>query len=133
MANLNKVQLIGRLTRDPEARTFSGGGKVVAFGFAVVGQRKKNQSTGKWEDEPCFVDVKAFNRESGSKLADVCEKYLRKGGLAYIEGHLILEQWEKDGQKFSKVKVVLEDVQFLEPAKTQQQQEPGEVEVPVGF
>jgi single-strand DNA-binding protein len=117
MANLNKVMLIGRLTRDPEIRTFSNGGKVAAFGFAV-NNRKKNAQTGQWEDEPCYVDVKAFNREKGRQLADLAEQYLHKGDQAYIEGHLVFEQWEKDGQKRSVLKVVLDEVQFLQPKPT---------------
>jgi single-strand DNA-binding protein len=120
MANLNKVILIGRLTRDPEMRTFSNGGKVAAFGFAV-NNRKKNQQTGEWEDEPCFVDVKAFNRgepgQPGRKLADLCEQYLHKGDLAYIEGHLVLEKWQDKNTNENRqaLKVILDDVQFLQP------------------
>jgi single-strand DNA-binding protein len=115
MANLNKVMLIGRLTRDPETRTFSNGGKVANFGFAV-NNRKKNQTTGEWEEEPVFVDVKAFNREKGRQLADLVEQYLKKGHQAYIEGHLQLDQWtSQDGQKQSKLRLVLDDLQFLEP------------------
>jgi len=116
MANLNKVMLIGRLTRDPETRTFSNGGKVAKFGFAV-NNRKKNQATGQWEDDPVFLDVDAFNRETGRKLADLVEQYLRKGHQAYIEGSLVLDQWDDKttGQKRSKIKIVLFDVQFLEP------------------
>jgi single-strand DNA-binding protein len=115
MANLNKVMLIGRLTRDPEVRTFSNGGKVAKIGFAV-NNRRKNQQTGQWEDEPVFLDIDAFNRETGRKLADLVEQYLRKGHQAYIEGNLVLDQWtDKDGQKRSKLKIVLQDVQFLEP------------------
>lgn len=115
MANLNKVMLIGRLTRDPEVRTFSNGGKVAKIGFAV-NNRKKNQQTGQWEDDPVFIDIDAFNRETGRKLADLVEQYLRKGHQAYIEGNLVLDQWtDKDGQKHSKLKIVLQDVQFLEP------------------
>src|SRR5262249_4285421 len=52
-ANVNKVMLLGRLTRDPEVRVFASGGKVAAFGFAV-NNRRKNQTTGQWEDDPCF-------------------------------------------------------------------------------
>ncbi len=114
MANLNKVMLIGRLTRDPEIRVFSNGGKVAKLGFAV-NNRVKNQQTGQWEDKPVWLDVKAFNREPGRKLADLCEQYLKKGHQAYIEGHLVLEEWETDGQKRSKLVVVLEELQFLEP------------------
>jgi len=116
MANLNKVLLIGRLTRDPEVRTFSNGGKVAKFGFAV-NNRKKNQQTNQWEDEACFIDVSAFNRESGRQLADLVEQYLHKGNQAFLEGHLVLEQWndKNDGSKRSVIRLVLDNVQFLEP------------------
>jgi single-strand DNA-binding protein len=114
MANLNKVMLIGRLTRDPEVRTFSNGGKVAKLGFAV-NNRKKNQQTGEWEDEPVFLDVDAFNRET-RKLADLAEQYLGRGHQVYIEGHLVLDQWtDTNGQKRSKLKVVAHEFQFLEP------------------
>jgi single-strand DNA-binding protein len=115
MANLNKVMLIGRLTRDPECRVFSNGGKVARFGFAV-NNRRKNMQTGQWEDEPVFVDVEAFNRGETGKQADLVEQYLHKGNQAFIEGHLKLDQWTgQDGQKRSQLRVVLDNVQFLEP------------------
>src|SRR5947209_6532596 len=116
MANLNKVMLIGRLTRDPEQVNFKNGGCVAKFGFAV-NNRKKNQSTGQWEDDPCFVDVEAYNREPGRKLADLVMQYLHKGHQAYLECSLKLDSWDdKDtGQKRSKLKLVLNDLQFLEP------------------
>jgi single-strand DNA-binding protein len=114
MANLNKVMLIGRLTRDPETRTFANGGKVAKFGFAV-NNRRKNSTTGQWEDEPVFIDVDAFNRGETGKQADLVEQYLRKGQQVFIEGHLKLDQWEKDGQKRSRLHVVADNFQFLEP------------------
>src|SRR6185436_11781205 len=115
MANLNKVMLIGRLTRDPEVRMFPNGGKVAKFGFAV-NNRKKNSQTGQWEDDPVFLDVEAFNRGEFGKQADLCEQYLRKGHQAFIEGSLKLDQWtSQDGQKRSKLKIVVDNVQFLEP------------------
>lgn len=114
MANLNKVMLIGRLTRDPEVRTFSNGGKVAKFGFAV-NNRKKNQQTGQWEDVPVFVEVEAFNRGEFGKQADLVEQYLAKGRQVFIEGHLKLDQWEKDGQKHSRLMIVMDNMQFLEP------------------
>lgn len=115
MANLNKVMLIGRLTRDPEMRVFASGGKVANFGFAVNNKRK-NQQTGLWEDEAVFIDFKAFNREKGRQLADLVEQYMRKGHQFYLEGHLTFEQWtSQEGQKQSKLKVILDDFQFLEP------------------
>lgn len=115
MANLNKVMLIGRLTRDPEIKTFRNGGKVANIGFAV-NNRRKSPETGQWEDVPVWVDLKAFNRESGRKLADLAEQHLRKGHQAYIEGHLLLEEWtgKEDGKKQSKMRVVVDDIQFLE-------------------
>jgi single-strand DNA-binding protein len=118
MANLNKVMLIGRLTRDPEVRMFSGGGKVASFGFAV-NNRKKNQQTGQWEDVPVFIDCDAFNRGETGKTADLIEQYLRKGYQAFIEGHLVFDQWadKQTGDKRSKLKVVVDNVQFLEPKR----------------
>jgi single-strand DNA-binding protein len=114
MANLNKVMLIGRLTRDPEVRMFANGGKVAHFGFAVNNKRK-NPQTGQWEDDPVFLEVDAFNRGDFGKKADVVEQYLRKGNQAFIEGHLKLDQWtSQDGQKRQKIKVVLDDLQLLE-------------------
>ena len=115
MANLNKVMLIGRLTRDPEVRTFASGGKVAMFGFAV-NNRRKNQQTGQWEDEPVFLDIEAFNRGDFGKKADLVEQHLRKGHQVYIEGHMKLDNWtDKEGQKRSKLKIVLDEMQFLEP------------------
>jgi single-strand DNA-binding protein len=117
MANLNKVMLIGRLTRDPEERTFANGGKVANFGFAV-NNRRKNQTTGQWEDEPVFLDIKAFNREQGRKLADLVMQHMRKGQQFYIEGHLTFEQWtSQEGQKQSKLKIIMDDFQFFEPRR----------------
>src|SRR4051812_17774152 len=114
MANLNKVILIGRLTRDPESRTFSTGGKVTKFGFAVT-NRKKNSQTGQWEDEPMFIDCEAFNRGEFGKLADTIETYCRKGSQICVEGRLQLDQWDDKttGQKRSKHKIVVETMQLL--------------------
>jgi len=116
MANLNKVMLIGRLTREPEARMFANGGKVVKFGFAV-NNRRKNQQTGQWEEDPVFIDVEAFNRGEFGKLADHVEQYLHKGHQAFVEGHLKLDQWndKQTGEKRSRLLVVADNVQFLEP------------------
>lgn len=115
MANLNKVMLIGRLTRDPEVRTFPNGGKVAAFGFAVNNSRK-NPQTGQWEDDPVFLDLEAFNRSgSGRQLADLVEQYMHKGRQVFIEGHLKLDQWTaQDGQKRQKLKVVVDNFQLLD-------------------
>jgi single-strand DNA-binding protein len=115
MANVNKVILVGRLTRDPECRTFSTGGKVANFGFAV-NNRRKNSQTGQWEDEPMFLDCKAFNRGDFGKLADTIEQYLHKGSQAYLEGRLHLETWDdkNTGQKRSKHVLYVEMMQMLD-------------------
>ena len=115
MANLNKVMLIGRLTRDPETRMFANGGKVAKFGFAV-NNRRKNSTSGQWEDEPVFLNVEAFNRGETGRQADLVEQYLRKGSQVFIEGHMQLDQWTStDGQKRSQLKIVADNFQFLEP------------------
>jgi len=116
MANLNKVMLIGRLTRDPEVRIFGTGGKVANFGFAV-NNRRKNTATGQWEDDPVFIDMAVFNRgESGRQMADLVEQSFRKGPQVFIEGHLKFDQWTaQDGQKRSKLSVVVDNFQYLEP------------------
>jgi single-strand DNA-binding protein len=116
MANFNKVILIGRLTRDPECRTFSTGGKVAKFGFAL-NNRRKNSQTGQWEDEPMFIDCEAFNRGEFGKLADTIETYCRKGNQICIEGRLRLDQWDDKttGQKRQKHLIVVEAMQLLEP------------------
>ncbi|MBI1914833.1 MAG: single-stranded DNA-binding protein [Planctomycetes bacterium] len=114
MANLNKVMLIGRLTRDPEARTFANGGKVTRFGFAV-NNRKKDAQTGQWVDDPVFIDMEIFNRGEQGRQADLVEQNLRKGHQVFIEGHLRLDQWtDQNAQKRSKLVVVVDNFQFLE-------------------
>lgn len=113
---VNKVFLLGRFTRDPEARVFAGGGKVVNFGFAVDGNRKKNAS-GQWETEPCFLDCAVFdtNRDNGPKMASMIESSCQKGSRLFIEGHLVFEQWsDQSGGKRSKLKVVVEQFTFID-------------------
>jgi single-strand DNA-binding protein len=115
MANLNKVMLIGRLTRDPETRVFASGGKVAKFGFAV-NNRRKNSQTGQWEDEPVFIDCEVFNRGENGTLADRIEQTVRKGQQIFIEGHLRLDQWDDKatGAKRQKLMVVVDNFQYLE-------------------
>ena len=113
--NFNKVILIGRLTRDPEVRTFGNGGKVAKFGFAVS-NKKKNTQTGQWEDEPMFIEVDVFNRGDYGTLANVVEQYCRKGTPICIEGKLKLDTWDDKttGQKRSKHMIVADGIELLE-------------------
>lgn len=107
MASLNKVLLIGRCTRDPEKRSTPSGMVVVELGLAV--NRRYKSNTGEDREEVCFVDVTVWG-----KTAELCAESLRKGSPVFIEGRLKLDQWEKDGQKRSKMGVVAENVQFLD-------------------
>ncbi len=115
MANFNKVILIGRLTRDPEERTRpTSAVRIVSFGFAVSNNRK-NKQTGQWEDDPMFIDVDVFGRPDSSRLVDQVMQSLRKGSQICLEGKLVLDRWEQDGQKRSKHKIIADSVQFLDP------------------
>ena len=119
MANLNRVLLIGRLTRDPESRTIpTTGTKLVRFGLAVNNPRR-NATTGAWEDNPVFVDIEVWNPRqpipSREMPADRAERQLRKGRLVFIEGRLRLDQWTgQDGQKRSRLLVVADRFQLLD-------------------
>jgi single-strand DNA-binding protein len=114
MSDLNKVMLIGRLTRDPEMKEFAGGGKVANLGL-VVHNRRKNQQSGEWEELPVWLNLKAFNHETGRKTADLAEKHLHKGQQAYVEGHLVLEEWadKEDGKPHSKMLVYVDEIKFI--------------------
>lgn len=115
MANMNKVILIGRLTRDVETRAFANGGMVAKFGFAVT-NRKRNAQTGEYEDEPMFIDCEAFNRGDTGKLADIIRDKCRRGSQIMIEGKLHLDNWDDKatGAKRSKHKLVVENMQLLD-------------------
>jgi single-strand DNA-binding protein len=115
MASYNRVVLLGRLTRDVEVRAFANGGKVAKFGFAVEAGRKKDKDTGKWESEPCFLDVQVFNRGENGKSADIAEQYLAKGKLVLIEGKLKMDSWtSKDGEKRNKIMVEADSFQMVD-------------------
>jgi single-strand DNA-binding protein len=116
VANLNKVILIGRLTRDPESRA-AGSSKVCRIGFAVT-NRKKNTQTGNWEDDPMFIDVEVWNgREGGPKTADLVQDRCRKGTQIMVEGRLVLDKWQDKttGQERQKHKIVADNIQLLDP------------------
>ena len=105
MASFNRVILVGNLTRDPELRHIPSGTAVSEIGLAVNDRVKRNND---WVDETTFVDVTLWAR-----TAEVASEYLSKGSPVLIEGRLKLDRWEKDGQKFSKLRVVGERMQML--------------------
>jgi single-strand DNA-binding protein len=108
MANLNRVMLIGRLTRDPETRHTASGNSVTNFGLAV-NRTYKRPGSDETVEETTFVDVEAWG-----KTGETFARYMKKGRQAYVEGRLRLDSWEKDGQKRSKLVVVMEQFQFLD-------------------
>ncbi len=108
MANLNRVMLIGNLTRDPELRYTPAGLGVASFGIAVNTPIGKDDE-GNRKTETLFVDVVAFGKQ-----AEVIAEYLRKGSLIYLEGRLRYRTWEDaSGNKRSKHEIVLNNFQFL--------------------
>ncbi len=108
MAYLNKVFLIGNLTRDPELRVTPKGTAICSFGLAVNRQYRDENGTAR--DETTFVDIEAWGKQG-----ELVSKYLTKGSPCMVEGRLRLDSWEDktSGQKRSKLKVVLDNVQFL--------------------
>jgi single-strand DNA-binding protein len=111
----NRVQILTRLTRDPEARVLANGGKVVKIGCVVDGSRKKNQETGKWDAEPVWLDVEAWDRGETGRMASLCEERLRKGSNVFVDGKLKMDQWTgQDGSKRTKLVIVADDVRFLD-------------------
>ncbi|MBQ9020818.1 MAG: single-stranded DNA-binding protein [Eggerthellaceae bacterium] len=105
--SINRVIISGNLTRDPELRQTASGLPVLGFGVAV-NDRRKNQQTGEWEDYPNFVDCTMF----GTRAESVA-KFLSKGSKVAIEGKLRWSQWERDGQKRSKIEVIIDELEFM--------------------
>ena len=105
--SINRVIATGNLTRDPELRTTVSGTPVMGFGIAI-NDRRKNQQTGEWEDYPNFVDCTVFGNR-----AEALGKFLRKGMKVAIEGKLRWSQWERDGQKRSKIEVIVDEVEVM--------------------
>ena len=113
--SINRVNITGNLTRDPELRATAGGTQMLAFGVAV-NDRRKNQQTGEWEDVPNFVDCIVF----GSR-AEAVSRFISKGSKVAIEGKLRFSSWEtKDGDRRSKLEVIVDEIEFLSRANGQQ-------------
>jgi len=106
MASYNRVVLLGNLTRDIELKYTQSGLAVTEVGMAI-NDRRKNQA-GEWVEETTFVDVTLWGR-----TAEVASEYLSKGSPIFIEGRLKLDTWEKEGQKYSRLRVVGERMQIL--------------------
>jgi single-strand DNA-binding protein len=106
VANYNKVLLMGNLTRDPELKYTPSEVAVCEFGMAT---NRKWVHDGVKKEDVCFVDVKAFGKQ-----AETLSKYLNKGSQLFVEGRLSFQQWEsKEGQRRSKLEVIVESFQFV--------------------
>ena len=107
MPNFNIVIIMGNLTRDPELRHLPSNIPVCGFGLAV--NRKWKDKEGGDKEEVLFVDCEAFG-----KTAEVVNQYCKKGSPIHVQGRLKLDQWkDKEGQNRSKIKIVVDQVQFL--------------------
>ena len=112
MASLNKVLLIGNLTRDPEVRMMSSGRPVCNFGLAL--NRSYKDADGNKKEEVTFVDIECFGPR-----AEAVGRFFSKGRPIFVEGRLKLDQWEsKEGEKRSAIRVVLDNFEFVDTGKS---------------
>ena len=105
--SINRVVISGNLTRDPEMRATTSGMQVLSFGVAV-NDRRRSPQTGEWEDYPNFVDCTMFGTR-----AEAVSRYLSKGSKVAIEGKLRYSSWERDGQRRSKLEVIVDELEFM--------------------
>ncbi len=108
MANLNKIMMIGNLTRDPQLSYLPSQTPVVEFGLAT-NRKWTDKATGEQKEEVCFVDCRCYGRQ-----AETINKFLRKGQPVFIEGRLQFDSWTSpEGQRRSKHRVFVQSFQFL--------------------
>ncbi len=109
MASLNKVLLMGNLTRNPEIRYTPSGSAVCEFGMAI--NRRFMQANGQERDETCFVDIVVWGKQ-----AETASRFLQKGSAVFIEGRLVYDQWDdrETQKKRSRLRVNADRVQFLD-------------------
>ena len=108
MANLNKIMMIGNLTRDPQLSYLPSQTPVVEFGLAT-NRKWTDKATGEQKEEVCFVDCRCYGRQ-----AETINKFLCKGQPIFIEGRLQLDTWtSQEGQRRSKHRVFVQSFQFL--------------------
>ena len=106
--NINRVVLTGNLTRDPELRSLPSGMSVCSLRVAC-NTRRKNNTTGEWEDKPNFFDVTVWGAQGEN-----CAQYLSKGRPVAIDGRLEWREWQdQQGNKRQSVEIIADSVQFL--------------------
>jgi len=116
MPNLNRVQIIGRLGKDPETRTTKNGAAVVSFSVAVDRMWKSRDGESRKETD-------WFNVEAWGKLGQICQKFLGKGRLVFVEGRLLTTRWENEGEVRYFTKVVASTMQMLDRPKEVEEHE----------
>jgi single-strand DNA-binding protein len=113
MVGLNRIQLIGRLGRDPELKNTPNGKKVCSFSMAVNRRWKDREGTTQEVTD-------WFNIEAWERLAEICGEFLKKGSLIFLEGRLQTDSYEENGSTRYFTKVITSQMQMLEPKNTQQ-------------
>ena len=121
--SINRVNISGNLTRDPEMRHTASGMQVLSFGMAVNDRAK--DANGEWVDRPNFIDCTMFGAR-----AEAVSRYISKGSKVAVEGKLRWSQWEKDGQKRSKIEVIVDEIEFMSRREDVAQQQPAAAPVP---
>ena len=121
--SINRVNISGNLTRDPEMRHTASGMQVLSFGMAVNDRAK--DANGEWADRPNFIDCTMFGAR-----AEAVSRYISKGSKVAVEGKLRWSQWEKDGQKRSKIEVIVDEIEFMSRREDGAQQQPASAPAP---
>lgn len=109
MSDINNVSLTGRLTRDPELRVTAGGTQLLSFTLAF-NTSVRNRQTGEWDERGNFIDCTMFG-----KRAEALERFLAKGQKVAIVGKLRYATWDKDGQRHSKLDLIVDEIDFMAP------------------
>ncbi|MDX1436756.1 MAG: single-stranded DNA-binding protein [Anaerolineales bacterium] len=123
MAGVNRIQIIGHLGSDPETQTLSKGGKVCKFRVAVDRPRKSDNGKGE-------AAADWFNVEAWGRLGEVCQEYLSKGRLVYLEGRLQTDRYEQDGEVKYFTKAVVSNMQILDRRNSEASVEAAEAASP---
>ena len=118
--SINRVNISGNLTRDPETRRTAGGTAVMSFGVAV--NERAKDANGEWVDRPNFIDCTMFGTR-----AEAVGRYLSKGCKVSIDGRLRFSQWQaQDGSKRSKLEVIVDEIEFMSRGQERRQAAPAE-------